>query len=457
MPYAIEGVVFSYAKIADLAVHAETKDGKHQNMLLYKLPGGDKTTALMNYLDLTSEDAYKTDRGDLYFTSDTLIDALSDHLNTAESQTKNALEAFILQNGTSMPKTDGTGHTSAAELEQGLYLFVETQVPETVSNTTAPFLLSLPMTSIDGMNWNYDVTVYPKNERTAPTLEKTLRESKADTGKNDGTDSITDGYAHTATGSIGDVIEYQILSALPSITSRATSFSEYTYTDTLSAGLSYRKNDVRMEWFSDKSCTEESRVAVWTEQDGKFAVSYSALGDKSVMRIKMTDAAVQELCDYFTAQYEKTGRKVIVAMAGDHAPSFVGHVADPSFAETDNELQILERSTPFFIWANYPLEHTAAATSTTDPLNRMDMVMLTPTLLQQAGLPLSDYYEYLLEMKHNPPVVTAANDYMKVDGTTAEYGTDPALDEWAKGYLSLEYNNIGAHAKRDQSIFDPAE
>ena len=88
MPYAIEGVVFSYAKIADLAVHAETKDGEHQNMLLYKLPGGDKTTALINCLDLTSEDAYKTDRGDLYFTSDTLIDALSDHLNTAESQQK---------------------------------------------------------------------------------------------------------------------------------------------------------------------------------------------------------------------------------------------------------------------------------------------------------------------------------------------------------------------------------
>lgn len=184
---------------------------------------------------------------------------------------------------------------------------------------------------------------------------------------------------------------------------------------------------------------------------------YDALMDEYLSCIKMTDAAVQELCDYFTAQYEKTGRKVIVAMAGDHAPSFVGHVADPSFAETDNELQILERSTPFFIWANYPLEHTAAATSTTDPLNRMDMVMLTPTLLQQAGLPLSDYYEYLLEMKHNTPVVTAANDYMKVDGTTAEYGADPALDEWAKGYLMLEYNNIGAHAKRDQGIFDPAK
>ena len=179
--------------------------------------------------------------------------------------------------------------------------------------------------------------------------------------------------------------------------------------------------------------------------------------DEYLSCIKMTDAAVQELCDYFTEQYEKTGRKVIVALAGDHAPSFVKHVADPSFADTDNELQILERSTPFLIWANYPLENTDAAISTTDPLNRMDMVMLTPTLLQQAGLPLSDYYKYLLEMKQNTPVVTAANDYMKVDGTTAEYGVDETLDAWVKGYLNLEYNNIGAHAKRDQSIFTPAE
>ena len=184
---------------------------------------------------------------------------------------------------------------------------------------------------------------------------------------------------------------------------------------------------------------------------------YDELMDEYLSCIKMTDAAVQELCDYFTAQYEKTGRKVIVAMAGDHAPSFVTHVADPSFAAAGNDLELLQRSTPFFIWANYPLEHTDAAVSTTDPLNRMDMVMLTPTLLQQAGLPLSDYYKYLLEMKQNTPVVTAANDYMKADGTTAKYGVDPALDAWVKGYLNLEYNNIGAHAKRNQSIFDPTD
>ena len=83
----------------------------------------------------------------------------------------------------------------------------------------------------------------------------------------------------------------------------------------------------------------------------------------------------------------------------------------------------------------------------------MDMVMLAPTIAQQAGLPLTGYYKYLLAMKQQTPVVTAANDYMSTDGTTHTYGEDESLDAWVKGYLALEYNNIGAHAKRVQSIF----
>ena len=179
---------------------------------------------------------------------------------------------------------------------------------------------------------------------------------------------------------------------------------------------------------------------------------YDELMDEYLSCMRMSDAAVQELCDYFTKQYEETGRKVVLAFAGDHAPSFVKHVADTTRA-AENDLQILERSTPFFIWANYPLENIDAATSTEDPLNRMDMVMLAPTIAQQAGLPLTGYYKYLLAMKQYTPVVTAANDYMKVDGTTGTYGEDESLDAWVKGYLALEYNNIGAHAKRVQTIF----
>lgn len=180
---------------------------------------------------------------------------------------------------------------------------------------------------------------------------------------------------------------------------------------------------------------------------------YDELMDEYLSCMQKSDAAVAELMEYFTNLYEETGRKVVVALAGDHAPSFVDHVADKSIAP-QNELQILERSTPFFIWANYPLENTELAVSNTDPLNRMDMVMLAPTIAQQAGLPLSTFYQYLLEMKDVTPVITGANDYMTPDGHTAEFGTNPEMDQWVYGYLNLEYNNVGAHAKRNQTLFD---
>ena len=44
--------------------------------------------------------------------------------------------------------------------------------------------------TIDGAAWNYDVTVYPKNQTGNPTLDKTVREAKNSSGKNNG--SLTD-------------------------------------------------------------------------------------------------------------------------------------------------------------------------------------------------------------------------------------------------------------------------
>ena len=94
---------------------------------------------------------------------------------------------------------------------------------------------------------------------------------------------------------------------------------------------------------------------------------YDSIMDEYLSNIYMTDRAFGELTEYLTEQYEKTGRKVIVAMAGDHAPSFVDHVADHTFTD-ENNLQILERSTPYLIWANYPRKtqaRPAPPTSTT--------------------------------------------------------------------------------------------
>lgn len=306
--YAMEGVEFSYCKLADLSIYKGTgTEGQQETIPLYAFPentktGSRETTDFLSALGLTTNDAYRTDHDGKqnriwYFQSNVLIEALEQALTANATGTKDALEQYMAANGgTAMPETDENGYSKVEDLSQGLYLLVETKVPENVTATTAPFLVSLPMTTVDGSDWNYDVTLYPKNETGNPTLEKTVRESRADTGKNAGKpDDITDGYAHTATASDGDVVEYQILSTLPTITSSATALTTYTFVDNLSAGILYNKNDVEIAFFRDAACTDQ--VAVWTEQDGKFSVNYTDYSSESgsSMTISMTEAGLTEM------------------------------------------------------------------------------------------------------------------------------------------------------------------
>ena len=108
------------------------------------------------------------------------------------------------------------------------------------------------------------------------------------------------------------------------------------------------------------------------------------------------------------------------------------------------------------IWANYPLEN-AGETSANDPYNRIDMCMLAPVLAEQAGLPLTPYYSYMLAMREDVTVFTAGNDFMDASGVTHTYGENAAMDEWVHGYFALEYNNIGTHAHRNQALFTVPE
>lgn len=308
--YAIKGVEFSYLKVADIVTFSESendsRDDSHVEVLyaIDKTKGADFLKAL-NLADGAQRyiNADTLDETKYFYQSDVLIDALAAALESNSTVVKNALEAYISANGgAAMPLTDAYGKTKAENLNLGLYLVVETKVPEMVVSTTNPFLVSVPMTSVNGTNatdggtrWIYDITLYPKNLTGIPSLEKTLRENKNDTGKNQGSaSSITDGYAHTGTASAGDTVDYQIISTLPSITSESTYLSCYTFVDTLSKGLTYNKGDVVLEFFTDAACTDS--VAKWTEADGKFAVTYSTTeAGESVMTIEMTTAGLSEI------------------------------------------------------------------------------------------------------------------------------------------------------------------
>ena len=308
--YAIKGVEFSYLKVADIVQFTESEADSRTDNHVETLYGIDKVKGADFLKALGLENGAKRytnadhlNANQYFYQSDVLIDALAAGLEANSTTVKNALEAYMAANGgVAMPLTDSYGKTEAKNLDLGLYLLVETKVPEMVTSTTDPFLVSVPMTTVNGTNadnggttWIYDITLYPKNLTGIPTLEKTLRENKNDTGKHNGsTSNITDGYAHTGTASAGDVLDYQIISTLPTITSESTYLSCYTFVDTLSKGLTYTKGDVVLEFFTDAACTD--KIASWKETDGKFSVAYNtSSAGEGVMTIEMTAEGLAEI------------------------------------------------------------------------------------------------------------------------------------------------------------------
>ncbi|MFR8203378.1 MAG: SpaH/EbpB family LPXTG-anchored major pilin [Oscillospiraceae bacterium] len=303
--YAIQGVEFTYLRVADVTMNNEVMDGQRTVGVLYGFDNSERSNAVLAAIGLTAADAHMTEGGVNYFTSNALNSKLATALAANATTVKNALESAVKDGGVAMTETDATGHTFASDMEQGLYLVVETRVPENVTSTCNPFFVSLPMTTIDGAAWNYDVTVYPKNQTGNPDLEKTVREAKNSTGKNNGSlTDIEDGYAHTATASVGDVVDYQIISTLPTITSKASALSEYTYVDTMSKGIKYSKNDVVIEFFKDSGCTD--KITTWAEDSGKFTVAYDDA--QNIMTIRMTEAGLSEINEAATVYTDSVKR-----------------------------------------------------------------------------------------------------------------------------------------------------
>ena len=334
--YAIQGVEFTYLRVADIAMNNELVDGQRQVGVLYGFDGSERSSAVLSAIGLTASDAHKT-KGDVnYFTSDALNNKLATALTANATAVKNALEAAVKNGGVAMTETDATGHAYASDMEQGLYLIVETRVPENVTSTCNPFFVSLPMTTIDGAAWSYDVTVYPKNQTGNPDLEKTVREAKNSTGKNTGSlTDITDGFEHIATASVGDTVDYQVISTLPTITSKASSLSEYTYVDTMSKGIRYNKNDMVIEFFKDAGCTD--KIATWAENSGKFTVGYDDTAN--TMTIRMTDTGLAEINEAATVYTDSVKRGYSdCTMRITYAATLT---ADAQMGDTDNPNEVV--------------------------------------------------------------------------------------------------------------------
>ena len=311
--YPIKGVEFSYLRVGD--VEQQSEAGKDQ--MIYELPD-----ALQKILGLADSDAAKTEGSKDYFTSQIINDKLASALedNTAS---KDKLEDYMkTNNGTAMDLTDAQGVTKKDKLPLGLYLIVETKVPEDVTYTTNPWFVQLPSTDSEGDDWFYDVVCYPKNETGIPTLDKRVRnnpdQDNVTTAEQSALADFTNAreeykYQSTVTASKAEKLDYQFISKLPHITSGTTYLSTYAFDDKMAKGMTYNKNAV-IAIYDNKDAADTTNVnnvdksgaiAVWksSDTDPKFAVTYGKSGDDSTMKVEMTKSGLNEINKKYSDKY----------------------------------------------------------------------------------------------------------------------------------------------------------
>ena len=310
--YAIKGVEFSYLRVGD--VKQQSEGGKIQ--MIYELPD-----ELQKILKITDQDASQSEGNKDYFTSQIINEKLAKALedNTA---TKDKLEEYMGKNGTAMDLTNAQGVTSKDKLALGLYLIVETKVPEDVTYTTNPWFVQLPSTDAEGDDWFYDIVCYPKNETGIPTLDKRVRnnpdQDNVITSKSDALADFTSTrteytYQSTVTASKAEKLDYQFISKLPHITSSTTYLSTYTFDDKMAKGMTYDKNAV-IAFYDNKDAADKTNVNnveksgainVWrlSDTDPKFHVTYGKSGEDSTMKVEMTKSGLNEINKKYSDKY----------------------------------------------------------------------------------------------------------------------------------------------------------
>lgn len=157
--------------------------------------------------------------------------------------------------------------------------------------------------------------------------------------------------------------------------------------------------------------------------------------------ISYTDEAFSQLVEYFSQQEEPT----IICMVGDHSPYF--STEDPDrLLERGQDVIAHELGTPFVIWANYPIEE--------ENIGYIGMPQLAAILLKTAGIELSPYYQAILDMTEEIPLL-GSHFYETSDGKFAEYNFEEKLPEALNRYLNLEYSSIARGTQKDDRLVLP--
>lgn len=176
----------------------------------------------------------------------------------------------------------------------------------------------------------------------------------------------------------------------------------------------------------------------------------TSAAEKYLTLVYESDRALADL----TAYFEKVERPTIIVMFGDHQPSdYVTSVIDrvTGYDPDSEDLEEAQKSyiVPYFIWDNFGLEM--------DAKEMMSVNYLAADLLQAAGIPLTQYQEFLLSMQQVLPVVSGGA-FIDTAGTYFSYeDKNTKYESMLNDYHILQYNHMTDIDHRVRSLFaEPA-
>lgn len=175
-------------------------------------------------------------------------------------------------------------------------------------------------------------------------------------------------------------------------------------------------------------------------QDIMVTNVYSDYANDYASIIRITDDEFEKMLDYYSNEVDEP---TIIVMYGDHQPNLFDDFYNSiweGYDYTEEQKRYMKAKVPFVIWANYDIEEAE--------MGEMSINYLGPLLMETAGLPMSDYFNYLNGLRQDVPVICAVG-YVDKDGN---FFVDPSESEYSdriKEYEFLQYNYLKGNTRMD--------
>ncbi len=153
--------------------------------------------------------------------------------------------------------------------------------------------------------------------------------------------------------------------------------------------------------------------------------------------LKLSSDAFFELTESLKGE-----RPTVVLMVGDHGPALGGTLTRKS-TENGYNGELIKSLVPYVIWTNYkevPEQYGKIAS----------MEDLIPMMLDVAGLPLSTYYNLILELRKQVPLRNGNGAYVDANGKEGQYSAESEYYDLMNKYFYLEYNSFDLEKMRKE-------